>query len=186
MDTLPEPATHITVAQALGKFDKFEQVVQHGTEVGASQFVPIQAERSVVRLNNSDIKLARWRQIARDAARQCGRSRVPIVTQPAESLDLFSHDCELVLRGNSLPNGQIRAFMHTDVESQSVRTLLSGLSERPSEIAIAIGPEGGWSINEVTAALSSGWIAISLGRYVLRTETAALVAISRILQCFED
>src|SRR5689334_8204485 len=71
----PEPALFITVAQALGKGDKFEQVVQHGTEAGASAFIPIRAERSIADIPAARLadRLARWRQIAKGAAEQSGR-----------------------------------------------------------------------------------------------------------------
>jgi 16S rRNA (uracil1498-N3)-methyltransferase len=64
--------------------------------------------------------------------------------------------------------------------------VLSTQNNRLNKITIAIGPEGGWSPEEVTAARASGWLEVALGPYILRTETAALVAISRIMHCFEE
>jgi 16S rRNA (uracil1498-N3)-methyltransferase len=193
VETMPEPAAQITVAQALGKADKFEQVVQHGTEIGAAVFVPVRAERCVVSVDSSPNRTAsrraRWTQIAREAAQQCGRCRIPAVTAPVRALELFrqaesASDADLP---DSLCSGaELRLLLHTDLEAATIRNVLNSLTERPGTVAIAIGPEGGWSPDEVIAARESGWLEVSLGSYVLRTETAALVAISRIMHCFEE
>src|SRR5438067_12401011 len=81
VDAPPEPPIHITVAQALGKGDKFEQVIQHATEIGASSFIPLITERTIARLESRDSnnKFARWSQIAKSAAEQAGRGRIPTI-----------------------------------------------------------------------------------------------------------
>ncbi len=179
---LPEPEIAITVAQALGKSDKFEQVVQHGTEVGAAGFTPVQADRCVVNLRSAEDRisdrLVRWNQIAKDAAQQCGRSRIPVVNPPIQSSELFRRP----VMGDA---ATLRLLMHPHEDVAPLRSVFQALPERTDGVTIAIGPEGGWSDEEANAAHDSGWIAVNLGSYILRTETAALVAISRILQYFE-
>ena len=94
------------------------------------------------------------------------------------SLDLFR-------LAENAPGTEVRLLLHPHAEGAPLRSVLGALTGRPTAVTIAIGPEGGWSGEEVTAAHSSGWITTTLGPYILRTETAALVAISRIMHCFE-
>lgn len=188
--TRPEPATNITVAQAFGKADKFEQVVQHGTEVGASEFVPVRADRCVVNVpvaqGRAADRLARWNQIAKDAAQQCGRCRIPFVKPPVRSLDLFRRPENVRELESSTAISELRLLLHPCAGATPIRAVLDALTNRLSTVTIAIGPEGGWSPEEVAIARSSGWLEVALGPYVLRTETAALVAISLFMHCLED
>lgn len=186
----PEPQTLIVVAQALGKGDRFEQVVQHGTEVGATVFVPVAADRCVATVravvSRGADRLARWNQIAKDAAQQCGRCRIPVVMPPVQSRELLrlSKDAE----NDEGPNSEteLRLLLHTDADATPIRAVLDAQGNHPARVTIAIGPEGGWSPDEVRTARASGWLEVAIGPYVLRTETAALVAITRIMHCFED
>ena len=188
LPTRLEPATSIIVAQALGKADKFEQVVQHGTEVGASQFVPVLADRCVVNVRSCSendritVRLDRWNQIAREAAQQCGRCRIPVVTPPIRSIDLFNRT-EDAAHSDCGPN--LRLLMHPNTRAASLRTVLGEVKVRLGSVTIAIGPEGGWTPSEVSAAQFSGWREVAVGPYILRTETAAIVAISRIMYGLE-
>ena len=181
-ETKPEPHTKITVAQALGKADKFEQVVQHGTEAGASSFVPVRSDHCVVDVRKESDRAAaqqaRWKQIAKGAAQQCGRTFIPTVLEPVLSAKLFHDTC------SNDPIETIRLILHTEADSTPLRSTMESLTSRPKSVYIAVGPEGGWSPSELSAAQSAGWRQISLGPYVLRMETAALVAISQILFCF--
>ena len=169
----PEPPVFITVAQALGKGDKFEQVIQHGTEAGASAFVPVRAERSVVDIPAAKVaeRLARWRQIAKGAAEQSGRSRVPMIFEPAT----LKQCCERSDQEN-IP----AVLLHPAEDSRALRSILAG-EALPASLLLAIGPEGGWSAGEVLAARTANIPCAGLGPRILRTETAALIAISQIL-----
>ena len=174
----PEPPILLTVAQALGKGDKFEQVVQHGTEAGASGFVPVRAERSVVDISAAKIvdRLERWRQIAKGAAEQSGRSKIAEIGEPL-TLPQLAKQAE----ADAIP----LLILHTDGNAPSLRAVFeAGLSKVP-RLVLAVGPEGGWSPAEVSAALASNHQAVTLGPRILRTETAALVAISQIIYATE-
>lgn len=170
----PEPSFFLTVAQALGKGDKLEQVIQHGTEAGASAFLPIRAERCI-----SDIpaaktadKLARWQMITKSAAEQSGRSRVPAVEPPIPTMQLLARnnaDCPVWL-------------LHPSEESQPLRSVLEKTATRAA--ILAVGPEGGWSPTEVSQAQTANIPLVTLGARILRTETAALVAVGQILYHF--
>jgi 16S rRNA (uracil1498-N3)-methyltransferase len=173
----PEPFIHIAVAQALGKSDKFEIVVQHGTEAGASKFVPVVAERSVVEIPNDRIepRLARWRAIAKGAAEQSFRACIPEIVAPA--------NLNKVITEAKLANAAI-LLLHTSAECVSLYEALARMPSAPERAVLCVGPEGGWSCGELDLASELGIEPVSLGPHVLRTETAALVAISRLIHHF--
>ena len=166
-----EPRLHLTLVQALAKGEKVEWVIQHGTEIGVSRFVLVQTERSIVRLSGERerSRIERWKRIAKEAAEQSHRARVPEV--------------EGVY---SLADGLAR-IAHT-----SILTLHPGapsLSEWcqhqawPSDLSVIVGPEGGLTDEEVERCASYGATTVSLMPRILRTETAALVAVSQLLFC---
>jgi 16S rRNA (uracil1498-N3)-methyltransferase len=170
----PEPSVSITVAQALGKSDKFEQVLQHGTEAGASGFVPLLTDRSVVALpsDRAAERLLRWRAIAKGAAEQSERARIPGVGPPAPF--------ESAVR-DAVGAGSPTFVLHPSPPAEALRDVLDRLCPAPPRLWLLVGPEGGWSERELAIAREAGCTLVSLGGRVLRTETAALVAISQIL-----
>ncbi len=173
-----EPPISIVVGQALGKGDKFEQVLQHGVEAGASIFVPIQAERCVVEIPSAKIetRLQRWRLIAKGAAEQSGRLSIPQVLPPMSLAQFWEWSA----------NYKARAFLLSPPPAaQSLFSFLAEPLAPQTSLAMAIGPEGGWSDTEVSCTQKAKLSAVSLGERVLRTETAALVAVSQILYHFE-
>ena len=165
-----EPTVHLTLYQSLMKRDKFEWVLQKGTEIGVSQFVPVVTRRSLVQ--DVDIqanKQARWHKILTEAAEQSRRGRVPTL-QPPQTL-------AQVLAEHPTQPGLIA---WEEEGSLSVRGALRE-GERPSHISLFIGPEGGFVAEEVEAAQAAGIRAITLGKRILRAETAALVAAALVL-----
>jgi len=169
-----EPPVFITVGQALGKSDKFEQVIQHGTEAGASAFSPVKAERCVVEIPENRVleRAARWRQIAKGAAEQSFRARVPDVSAPEKFGDVIRAAEEA--RTPCL-------LLHTESPSIPLWEALARRDAPPDRMILLVGPEGGWSPGELKLAAGLGCELISLGPRILRTETAALVAISQLL-----
>lgn len=170
-----EPGVRITVAQALGKGDKFEQVIQHGTEAGASAFVPVRAERCVVDVPVSKVadRMARWRQIAKSAAEQSGRLRIPEIREPER----------LAALAPGLSADAVALFLHAE-SAISLSSVLGECPGPPAGVVLFVGPEGGWSPAEVSVARSANLRPVTLGPRILRTETAALVAVSQILYHF--
>ena len=179
----PEPPVVLTVAQALGKGDKFEQVIQHGTEAGASVFIPIRAERCVVDVPESKVteRVARWQQIAKSAAEQSGRAVIPHVSAPLTFKQLLDDNVYTKVD----PVQPECLLLHPDAGAQPLSRVLPTLRKpllgKTRLIVLAIGPEGGWSQIEVSQAQDADVPLVTLGPHVLRTETAALVAISQIL-----
>ncbi len=177
----PEPPVRITVAQALGKGDKFEQVVQHAAEVGATGFIPLVTERTIVRLQAREAisKRERWSLIAKGAAEQAGRARIPTmgdVTLLRELAIRFSEfESVLLLQPQDAEKGGRG-------EGRKRRQLIASLLLFfPSSLLLIVGPEGGFTPAEIEMAEAAGAVLTSLSPYTLRTETAALVAVSQIL-----
>ncbi|MFT3714112.1 MAG: RsmE family RNA methyltransferase [Archangium sp.] len=158
----------VLVVQGLPKGDKLELVLQKGTELGASGFLPAACERSVVKLDGKEeSKRARWQRIAEEAARQSGRADVPTVHAPGALLKALE------------PFVATHALLVLDEEERALplsQAVSSLDADRP--LALVIGPEGGLSRSEVTALIAKGARCVTLGRLVLRTETAALAALT--------
>ncbi len=173
---LPEPVVHATVAQAVGKGDRLEQVIQHGSEIGASAFIPLFTQRTVVKIAAcaSEEKLDRLRKIAKGAAEQCGRARVPEIERPVHLSKLVGSFCGYDLTLFLDPAGSLLVGRPDSIGS-------SRATGGRARILLCIGPEGGFTPDEVGSALAAGARLTSVGTYVLRTETAALVALSQIM-----
>lgn len=166
----PMAGPAITVFHALPKGDKLDLIIEKGTELGAAAFVVFIGERSVARPDRQRLegRLERWRRIAREAARQCGRHDLPAV-ELADSL-------ESALASSSQ---ELRLLLWEEERSTTLGPLLRQPS--PAAIGIVIGPEGGITQKEAAIAQSAGCRSISLGPRILRTETAGL-AVLAILQ----
>jgi 16S rRNA (uracil1498-N3)-methyltransferase len=168
-----EPRTQITLYQSLLAREKFEWVLQKCTEVGVASFVPIVTKRSIVRGQGAITprKLSRWRDIITEAAEQSGRGRIPQLDAPVNFVDAVSRisDFDRCLIGSPGAAGS------------SVREILRNGNAKPVTVALFIGPEGGFTDEEIADACSKGATAFSLGKRILRTETAAVVASAVIL-----
>lgn len=166
-----EPDVHITVVQSLAKGEKVEQVIRHGTEVGVSRFLIVRTEHSVVHLQGEHERgrVQRWRRIAKESAEQSRRAKIPEVD------GVFSLSQAL----QRLQETRL-ALLHPSVFAASLVEWLQddGFDKR---IAVIVGPEGGFTQQEVELCGQLGAESVSLMPRILRTETAALVAVSQIL-----
>ncbi|ANE47298.1 16S rRNA methyltransferase [Paenibacillus swuensis] len=170
-----EPEVKVWVAQSLPKGDKMEIVIQKCTEIGAHRFIPFESERTVVQYDakKEAKRLERWNKIAKEAAEQAHRNRVPEVEpmRSWKSLLQLSADFDLTMICYEKEQGlQFRALLQQAVQQDQMKKVL-----------LLIGPEGGFTENEVEQAEAAGARAISLGRRILRTETAAMTALTCIL-----
>jgi len=164
--TIHAPATRITLLQVLPRADRMELIVQKTTELGVTTIVPVITARASLDANQVVAKLERWRTIAREAARQCGRADVPRIDDPL--------DLEEVARSVATP-GAVRLVLW---ESENQRSLTRSIPECCRDIVLLIGPEGGFSPEEVTRVALQGFVSVGLGPRILRTETAAIVAVA--------
>lgn len=167
-----EPRVQITLFQGLPKLDKLEWVVQKCTEAGVAEIIPIQMKRSVARISQKDAerKQIRLQKIAREAAMQSGRGRIPMVqevkTPEGAMTDMQKQDVLLVLWEEEKQSG--------------LKSVLRALND-VQKIGIVIGPEGGITVEEVEKMTAVGGQKVSMGKRILRCETAGLVAISAIM-----
>lgn len=169
-DIAPKAGPAITLYHALPKGDKLDLIIEKGTELGAAAFVIFVGERSVARPDRKRIegRLERWRRIALEAARQCGRSDVPEV-EVADPLQ----------KALSSSLQEVKLILWEEERAATLGPILS--EPAPVSVGIVIGPEGGLSGEEVAAAQAAGYRSVSLGPRILRTETAGL-AVLAILQ----
>ncbi len=167
-----EPQVKITLFQSLLAREKFEWVLQKATEVGVAGFVPVLSERSIVRAKLiEEKKLDRWRRIVTEAAEQSHRARIP-------KLDQAITFGQAVSRLRDFDRALIAA---PSPKAVSLPGALRDLDRGTACIGLMIGPEGGYTGEEVDLAREKGAIPIHLGPRILRTETAAVVATSLIL-----
>ena len=171
---LPPSRIHVTLCQAVPKGEKMEGIIRHSTELGVERIIPFIAERSVPRWRPEQLprKRERWQKIAIDASRQCGRTDVPEVGE----IVTF----EKMLRG--IPEGGLRLIPWEEETATGLRDILRDPARAGvTEFVLAIGPEGGFSVGEIDQARQAGFLSVSLGRRVLRVETASLAVVA-ILQ----
>lgn len=157
-----ESPVAITLLQGLLKGDKMDLVIRKSTELGVTEVVPVITERSQVRETR---KIERWQKIAREASRQSGRSNVPVVRDPVDITSL--------LGGRPLSG---RGIMFWEQGGERLSTVIGRLG-RSEKIELLTGPEGGFSEDEAGLAREKGFLVATLGRRILRAETAAIVAL---------
>ena len=156
----------VTVACALPKRLRMETIVEKLTELRVKAILPIFAERTVPRIRREEEakKISRLQRIAAEAAKQCGASRLPEISK------FFSFSEALALA----PAYDLALFL--DPEGSPLRECLKGKTAK--RVLMAVGPEGGWSPNELGEARQAGWAPVSLGKSLLKVDTASLAAVS--------
>jgi len=172
-DVEAEPPYRVTLAQGVAGNDKMDWLIEKAVELGATNFVPLTASRSVVRLSGERAvrRQVHWQRIVQASCEQCGRNRLPDVA-PARDIAAWL---------DSLPKrpgeGELRLLL-----SPRANVAFSTLPAEPpsGEVTVLIGPEGGFSSQEEAAALDQGFIAMGLGPRVLRTETAGIAVLAAL------
>lgn len=166
-----EPSVKITLAQGLAKGEKMDFIIQKAVEMGASSIVPVAMEHSVVRLEGAkaDKKVERWQKIAEAAAKQSKRDIIPQV-QAVQTM-------QQMLTNNDL---QHKIIAYECEDRLGLKTALQSC-DKLQELLLIIGPEGGISEFELELARKNGAVPVSLGKRILRAETAGVVALSAIL-----
>lgn len=168
-----ELSSRIYLFQGLPKQDKMELIVQKAVELGVYEVVPVATKRAVVKLDEKKAlkKVARWQQIAESAAKQAARGYIPRVREVMTYKDALAYakDLDVVL----IPYELAEEMKET---KEIIESILPGQS-----IGIFIGPEGGFEVEEVETAISMGAKSITLGKRILRTETAGLTTLSVLM-----
>ena len=163
----------ISLYQGLPKSDKMELIIQKAVELGAAKVVPVETARCVVKLDRkkAEAKRARWQAISESAAKQSGRSVIPEIAMP------MKYSAALKEAADS----DVRLIPYENAEGmERTRKILE--SVRPGQkIAVFIGPEGGFEETEIRQAEEAGFEAVTLGKRILRTETAGFVVLSLLM-----
>ncbi|MBQ9860700.1 MAG: 16S rRNA (uracil(1498)-N(3))-methyltransferase [Clostridia bacterium] len=169
MPSATEPTTAVTLYQGLPKSEKMEWIIQKCVEIGITRIVPVAMSRCVVKLNAADgeKKRSRWQKIAAGAAEQSGRGIIPEVAAP------ISFGAMLAALKDE--------YAVTFYEGGGV-SLSTLVGENTRQVSIVIGPEGGFSLDEIEKLRENGAYIATLGKRILRCETAPLVALSVIMQ----
>ena len=171
---LGEPEVSVCLYQSLLARDKFEWILQKCTEIGVSRFVPVVTRRSLVQKTDrlKPDREKRWIRIITEAAEQCGRGLIPRLAHPARLEDCLSEaeSQDLCLIAST-----------TALETPLCQVMSCAVNRKIQSLGIFIGPEGGFHPEELAAARTVGAHEFGLGRRVLRTETAALVASALVL-----
>jgi 16S rRNA (uracil1498-N3)-methyltransferase len=155
---------HVTVYLSIFKFDRFEWALEKLTELGASSIVPVLAQRTEHHLARSGVKRAeRWRKIAREAAQQARRIAPPEISDPITLKQVVAE-----ARGSRIVLS----------EAEDRVSLKAAIAASTPPLALAFGPEGGWTEQELEMLTAAGWTSASLGHTILRAETAALAAVA--------
>lgn len=164
-----EPELAVTLFQGVPKAGKMEAIIQKCVELGVYAIVPVFMERTVVvEKGNFSKKLDRWQKIADEAVKQCRRGVVPQIGQQLRFSEMQDHlaDFDLIL------------FPYENEGDYSIKDCLRSLPQKPKSVAIIIGPEGGFSDREAGELDLAGAVRVTLGKTILRTETAGMAALA--------
>ena len=163
-----ESPIEIVLVQALLKADKMDLVVQKAVELGATKVVPLVTANCVVRYDNKKAaaKCVRWQKIADEAAKQCGRTALLKIAEVTTLKELLT----------GLAQEQTIIFCYENERTQSIKTVLK--ENTADKILLVIGPEGGFSLDEAEGLINAGAKSVTLGKRILRAETAAVAAIT--------
>ena len=170
LDVSNELECKVTLVYGLPKKDKFEMVVQKSCELGVSFIVPFIAKRSIPVLDdkNTSKKLERWNMIAKEACEQSKRNELVKISEPVKLKEVLNYKSELNL------------IAYEDLNCVGSSHFYSLLENNPKSITIVVGPEGGFDKSEVDFLNDNGFISVSLGKRILRSETAPLYMLSVI------
>jgi 16S rRNA (uracil1498-N3)-methyltransferase len=169
------PAPNLTLALAIFKFDRMEWAIEKCTELGVTRIVPIIARRTDSHLATAAMKRReRWQRMALQASEQSRRAAPPEIATPIKLKDFCRAGVSpAVGQASSAASPTCKIVL---AESEDDSLLRDALAPRPSNLTLAIGPEGGWTADELQWFRDSGWTTASLGDTILRAETAAVVA----------
>lgn len=175
-EPLGAPPVEVILVQGIAKGDKMDLIIQKCTELGVSVVIPLICHRSVVQLDDGKIqdRQARWQRVALEAAKQCRRPDVPVVSLPRKLPDVLA----------GMPKGSAAIMPWEGEDTRSFSDALAG--DTPESIYIFIGPEGGFEPYEAEEARRAGVSTVSLGPRILRTETAGLACITIIMHRLGD
>ncbi len=169
IDENNELDTQVTLVQSIVKEQKMDYILQKSCELGVFKIIPYKAGRSVVNFSGKENKKTmRWQTILKEASEQSKRNIIPEITQPMSLSEIVN-----------LQEYDIKILCTIEENTKTLKKVLSNLS-RSDKMLIVVGPEGGFTEEETRTMVSNGFVTVSLGKSVLRTETASLFILSAI------
>ena len=166
-----ELKNQVILMAALIKGDKMDFVLQKATELGVSEIILLQTERTIVKIKpaEKELKLERYRRILKEAAEQCKRTKIPMLYRVLNISDIKDVDAQV----------KMIAYEEESGATESFNSIVRSIKDK-QKVAIIVGPEGGFSLEEVDKAVDAGYKRVSLGKRILRAETASFYALSVI------
>ena len=165
----------LTLLLSIFKFDRFEWAIEKCTELGVKKIIPVIARRTDTHLASASGKrVERWRRIAVQSAEQSRRTAPPEIADPMKLQEALR-----------IP-GKLRIVLSESEQQTRLRDLFAGSEDEDIDAALAIGPEGGWTEDELQLFATAGWTSVSLGSTILRAETAAIAATALTLSLLND
>lgn len=185
-----ESPADIILFQGLPKADKMEMIIQKCVELGVAEIVPVSCERCIVKLDDkkADAKVKRWQGIAEAAAKQSKRAVIPGITMPLSMKDALkkASGMDIKIIPYELAMGMEKtAEVFGKISGLNTENKAENNTERRPQIAVFIGPEGGFTEEEIKLAKECGVEPVSLGKRILRTETAGMAVLAWIDFCLE-
>lgn len=185
-----EPSVEVTIFQGIPKQGKMETIIQKCVELGVHKIVPVFTERTIVAdKGNFNKKTERWNKVAAEAVKQCKRGIIPEVSQPVKLREVLA-DCDDNGHIHTFEDFDLVLFPYENEKGTTIKDVLMTVSNpiyqeatgnELERIAVIIGPEGGFSDKEARNIISGGGESVSLGKTVLRTETAGMAALAMIM-----
>lgn len=179
LQTSVESNVKIDLYQGLPKADKMEYIIQKTIEIGIDKIIPVDMTRCVVKLEEKEAKkkVERWQKIAEAAAKQSKRDKIPQVEQKTKLKEVI----------RNMPKYDLFLVAYEEEKVHSLKQVLQKIKKKEDyKIGVLIGPEGGLALNEIELLKESGAIVVSLGKRILRTETAPISMVSNILYELEN
>lgn len=172
-----ESPLRITLVQGIARGEKMDLILQKAAELGVARIVPVDAERTEVRLDGARLarRIAHWQGVLVAACEQCGRARIPVLDAPAPIAAIAEATADARLRLTLDPQG-----------THALPALAGRVPDDGGEVVLAIGPEGGWAPRDRDHLRAAGFEGLRLGPRVLRTETAGLAAIAALQTLYGD
>jgi 16S rRNA (uracil1498-N3)-methyltransferase len=161
-----DPAVRTMLVASLIRFERFEWIIEKATELGVERIVPVEAARSEKGLGKAAGKrMVRWNRIAKEASEQSRRSRLPEIDEARRLEDVMEIEASY-------------RYLLDEAEAPPMLSILPANRQTGDRVALLLGPEGGWTDRERAEIKATGWCAVSLGREILRAETAAVAALA--------